>query len=492
MLLLAALASADDPYWRLRDRLREEFLVVGEAPGDSIPATRRVDATASMKWADATIQLGWYIGALAIEEAILADPNILPGYDDGRAWTADDAARELAYALDAVDRLDDHDASGFPDCTGPWGMDGFFVRDDVPAGYFAHFDGIALVESDWVDPVIWNKEMSQDQVIHLLVGLALVAKFTDPERTVDGVVLRDQAIAATARIARHVEADGVWQIVNPGCADKAVDRGDAAQFYSTAFAASFTAITGETGEEGLFPDAWEASADPEYPAWQNANNLHMGMALAAVGDAWGDETYPRLVTLAEASGWDAYPALHAVLHGPPPDADALRERLAVQLEEIGEGEPGSPWPYGPSPSGWTTWHRYIVASDEHYVGGEGSEGWRYPGTDYLLAQALYAAAFEADWPDVAPESPVAEKPACGCSSGGSSSFLSVGSILAAGALRSRSRRTANETTRGRGGAISTVALGGEELGCPPGRTCFALPEVGHVGIAAVLPAGARS
>lgn len=444
MLLFATFALAEDPYWRLRDRLRDEFLVVGGAPGDSIPATRRVDATASMKWADATIQLGWYIGALAIEEAILADPAILPGYGDGRAWTADDAARELAYALDALDRLDDHDATGFPDCAGPWGVDGFFVRDDVPADYGAHFDGITIIESDWVDPVIWNKEMSQDQVIHVLVGLALVVKFTDPERTVDGVVLVDQAKAAAARIARHVESDGTWSILNPGCDDKTVDRGDGAQFYSTAFAAAFTAITGEAGAEGLFPIAWDDSADPGYPAWQNPNNLHMGMALAAVGNAWGDESYANLVTLADAYGWDAYPALHAVLHGPPPEADgaALRGRLSVQLDELGESEPASPWPDGPTTSGWTTWHRYIVASNEHYVGSEGSEGYRYPGTDYLLAHALHAAAFEAAWP-IEDDEPggLAGDPNCGCSSGrsGSTSLIAVGALVA-GAWRRKSRR----------------------------------------------------
>ncbi len=438
MVLLATLAFADDTYWRVHDRLESDFLVVGGGPGESIPATRRVDTTASMKWADATIQLGWYIGALAIEQAILADPAVLPGFDPSGARTADASARSLAFALDAADRLDDHAADGFPDCAGPWGVDGFFVRDDVPADFGAQFAGITVVESDWIDPVLTNKEMSQDQVMHLLLGFALVARMTDPTLTVDGVGLRDQAIAAAARIGAHVAADGEWVIRNPGCADRPVNRGESAQFYSTAIAATVAAITGEPPLPDLFPDAWEAAADPSYPAWQNADNLHMALALAAAGNAWGDLTYPRLVALAEAHGWDAYPALHVVLHGAPAEADtvALRERLEVQLLEIGDGEPASPWPYGPSPNGWTTWHRYIVKGDEHYVGSDGSLGYSYPGADFLLARAAYAAAFEARWP-ADPTVPGVDDPACGCGSGGSGGSAAVVLLLGLGVRRRR-------------------------------------------------------
>ncbi|MFZ5478152.1 MAG: hypothetical protein ACOZNI_15405 [Myxococcota bacterium] len=418
MLLLSAVALADAPYTRLHDRLASEFMVVGPSVGESIPATRRVDSTASMKWADATIQLGWYLGALAIEEAILADPDVLPGFSDGR--THEQVVEELALALAAVDRLDDHAGDGFPDCAGPWGMDGFFVRDDVPADFGARFDGITVVESDWIDPTLTNKEMSQDQVIHVLVGLALVAKYTDPALEVDGVALRQQAVDAALRIGEHVAAGGDWVIVNPGCDDRPVNRGEAAQFYSTAFVAVVEAITGEVVAEDLFPDAWQESADPEFVGWENANNLHMAMALAAAGDAWGDDTYADLVWLAEAYGWEAYPALHAALWGLPGEADAaaLRDRLDAQLEEIGDGEPASPWPYGPSPNGWTTWHRYITPADEHYLGSEGTEDFRYPGTDWLLARMLYAANFEADWPEDTPDagSPTGGG-ACGCSGG---------------------------------------------------------------------------
>lgn len=424
LLLLCAPALADDTYWRLRDRLTTEFLVVTEEPGGSIPATRRVDTTASMKWADATIQLGWYVGALAIEEALLRDA-LLPGFDQGGARTADGSARELALALGAFDRLDDHAADGFPDCAGPWGLDGFFVRDDVPADFGAQFDGISTIESDWIDPTLTNKEESQDQLIHVLLGLAIVARVTDPELEVDGVRLRDQAVATAARFGAHAAADGEWVIRNPGCEDRAVNRGEAAQFFSTAIAATVASITGEAPAEGLFADAWEASADPDFPAWDNSDNLHMALALATAGDAWGEPTGPRIVTLAEAHRWEAYPALHAFLHGASADVDmdALEGRLSMQLDEIGEGDPASPWPSGPTSNGWTTWHRYIVESDEQYVGSSGSTGYAYPGTDWLLARMAYAAVWEVDWPVAAGDVPAEEEAvACGCD-GGSAAWL---------------------------------------------------------------------
>lgn len=433
-MLLILPALADDPYWRVRDRLYDEFLVPGSDVGDMIPATRRVDDTASMKWADATIQLGWLVGALALEQALLADPSVLPTYGEGR--TAEDAAADLALALQAVDRLDDHDPSGFPDCEGPWGLDGFFVRDDVPADITAAFPGISTIESDWIDPTLTNKEESQDQVIHLLVGLALVAKWTDPTLEVDGVNLRDQAIAATARIATIVAADGDWVIRNPGCDSRDVNRGSTAQFYSSPFADVFVAITGSSPAEGLFPDAWQDSATPDFVGWENHNNLHMALALAAVGDAWGDDTYADLVTLSAVHDWQAYPALHAALWGLPDDAAALDEALEAQLDELGDGEPASPWPYGPAANGWTTWHRYITDSAGAYTGEEGSTGYRYPGVDYLLARNLHAVLFEASWPEEAEPTPIAG-PDCGCRTGPG---MPTAGLFAAGLLLSRRRR----------------------------------------------------
>lgn len=428
-----AAAYAQEPYWRMKDRLLRDFMVVGPEMGQSMPATRRVDGS-SMKWSDATIEYGWYLGALAIEERLLAD-ELVPGFDEGGARSAEASAAELALAVAVLDRIDAHPAEAFPDCAGPWELDGFFVRDDVPSGFNENFSGIGGMESDWIDPVLTNKEMSQDQVMHLLLGIAMVAKYTDPTLEIDGVAIRERAVAAAARIGAHVAADGDWVIRNPGCEDRDVDRGDAAQFYSTPIAATVEWITGSAPAEGLYPEAWDESAYAEYPAWDNTNNLHMAMALAAAGDAWGEDTWGRLVDLAEVNSWEAYPAAWAALHGPPDEGEllALGDRLDAQLAAMGEDqEPASPWPAVTNHS-FTTWNRYITPIEDSYGGQDDTSGHRYPGVDFLLARALQLALFEADWPADVEEEGGGGEESCGCRSADPGAPL----ILALLALRRR-------------------------------------------------------
>ena len=59
-------------YWFCRNRLINDFMLVGDCQGCSIPAKNRGDANQiTLKWSDATIDLGWYIGVLATEYKLL-------------------------------------------------------------------------------------------------------------------------------------------------------------------------------------------------------------------------------------------------------------------------------------------------------------------------------------------------------------------------------------------------------------------------------------
>lgn len=411
-LLPLASATPDDTYTRLRDRLTTEYLVVGEGQGRSVPASRRVEDTHFMKWADATVQLGWYVGALAIEQALLAE-GALPGFDPGR--TAAESAAELAWALDAIDRLDAYPEGAFPDCDGGAGApDGFLVRDDVPRDFHDHFEGIYGLNSDWIDSV-WLKEMSQDQAVHLLLGLALVQRYTDPDLVADGVHLREQAAAAAARIGAHLGGDGDWVIRNPTCDDKAVERGAEAAFYSTGFAAAVEVASGAPPpQDPLFPDLWEELRDPDHLAFQNSDNRHMVLALVATGDSWADG-WGDLGASAAVADWDAYPLLYLALHGAPAGADLadLEARAWTDLEALGDAEVGGVAEDADHP--WTTWHRFIRPGEEHGVADPGEAGFGYPGLDYLLLHQLHAAVFRAEWPAEETEGPPLEEPrACGC------------------------------------------------------------------------------
>ncbi|MCB9766004.1 MAG: hypothetical protein H6739_39885 [Alphaproteobacteria bacterium] len=435
MLAGAALAFDADPYWEMRDRLTAEFMVVGAGPGHSLPATRRVDTVGHMKWADATVQLGWTLGVLATEYALLAEGERFEGYSQGGARTPEDTAAELAFALAALERVDAHDQAAFPDCPGPFDvLDGFFIRDDVSEDILEHFPDVTWLETDFLDPDVRNKEMSQDQAIHILLGLALVERWVPGDVAVDGMNLRQQAIDVAARIGAHVSAGGEWSITNPGCGDAEVKRGGEALVFSTGFAAALTQITGSTPDDGDAADLWASFASPDSPAFLNPDNQHMVMALAAVGDAFGDTTFDALMDLAAVHDWWAYPAAHVALHGWPEGRDeevlALEAALAEDVDEVTPGDDiASPQPDGTAAHGYTVWNRYIRPGDEHYVGSDGTTGQRYAGVDYLLAFNLRLVAF-----DLAVEEETPQEQGCGCAtgSGGGSGWALLAGLLALG------------------------------------------------------------
>src|SRR5258705_8649694 len=99
------LAAAQGPgdnlikYWKYRERLKN-FVVVGDCQGCSCPAVGRSNASNldPLEWSDATIEDGYYIGMLAMEYKLLKD--------HGYTAQLQETARELYYALEAINRLD--------------------------------------------------------------------------------------------------------------------------------------------------------------------------------------------------------------------------------------------------------------------------------------------------------------------------------------------------------------------------------------------------
>src|ERR1700722_12311845 len=127
-----------EKYWKYREALKN-YLVVGNCQGCSIPARSRSN-TGNIGWSDATAQLGYYIGVLAMEYYL--EHNI--GYDNHLSETS----TELYYALEAINRLDmmaefawrktspylqDPRVTNDPDYHTS-DLNGFFIRDDVVIG----------------------------------------------------------------------------------------------------------------------------------------------------------------------------------------------------------------------------------------------------------------------------------------------------------------------------------------------------------------------
>jgi hypothetical protein len=389
-------------YHALRARLLTEFTVVGEGPGESQPADLRDDGEGFIKWADSTIRLGWYLGVLATEHAIATHPELYPGAAAVDPEATLDELRDALLALERLDRV--ADAAFPPPCTQMEALNGFFLRDDVPAGFHANFPPTTTTYSDFVDPVLTNKEMSQDQVYHLLIGLALVKRFVEPEVLVQGFELQSWAVEQAQRIMMHVASDG-WTIMNPAC-DRAVERGEAASGFSGGSRLAIGFITdGAYVPETLdtFIEVWALANASDFPAYLDIDNRHMAMAIAAVGDGWGASTSEDLARLGEEPDWPFYALLHRALHddaavGWCRSGEAVNARAREMLDELPAGaDIASPRPAGPAPHGFTRSNRFLRGAETAYSGEEGSDGYRFNGLDYLLLHNLYALATPSTW-----------------------------------------------------------------------------------------------
>jgi hypothetical protein len=403
-LLLTGTSAADTTqqnlakYHALRARLVKDFVVVGSGPGMSEPADVRHEGQGFIKWADQTIRLGWYLGVLASELHLAAHPSEFPG-----AKGAEDTVNELYSALLAMERLDAKAESAFPECGGVDALDGFFLRDDVPAGFHSHFPPLTTTFSDFVDPALTNKEESQDQVYHVLLGLALVKHLVPATVTKNGKVLRDWAVEQARRIVERM-AGTDWTIRNPACGNRKVARGEDARLFSGGTSLAIGFITDGAyvpNANAVLGGLW--SSVPQGVGSTDIDNVHMASALAAVGNGWGAQTADDLYQLSIAPGWPLYPTLHRVLHtaeaaawctttGTPTNASARK-----MLDELPAGaDIASPRP-GTASHQFTRSHRFLRGTAEAYTGEVGSDGQRYPGLDYMLLHNLYAIATPSTW-----------------------------------------------------------------------------------------------
>lgn len=250
-------------YWMARQRLKEHYVVVGEKAGHSIPAGFYNKKDSMSHFGDGTIRLGWYISVLATEWKLL---NM-----NGQNLQA--TGEELYYALRAIERLDS--VSGimwsyynfpnnklpkdfeyndsiysylqpavFDSATFRWVpsvnynpnsdnlKDGFFVRDDVPIHIRDYLEGVKKTASSHAESwsqndhrAYYGNEMSQDQLVFLLMGLKFVDQLLPNSYTYNGVSLRQKSKDLCNRLMSYVvkeysraPIDGpkkAYRIVNP-------------------------------------------------------------------------------------------------------------------------------------------------------------------------------------------------------------------------------------------------------------------------------------
>lgn len=387
MFLAASLClSAQDEitnlqkYWHYRFRLVNHYMVVGENAGMSLPADIRNsdDYPELIRWGEAPVYLGYYIGVLATEYRLLKD----------NGQNTDHTLTELYYAIKAVLRLD-LAGETYPvwDHPHPGSINGFLIRDDVPANFLTqhpelnfgvnpnHFTTgqgtagvVSNIDSDYIHHFTADEPkaigVSQDVMYELLMGFALVKRYVDdiplsfndyvamdhPSYVLNTSQIKTINFNEMARdeanlIVRYMQLGSggpAWILQDPD--GRPVHLGSACFTYSYAIVRAGNYITGtdytEPVEEANEP-LWRVLQRPGvllcHAIGEDGNGHPMALTLAAISNAWRDHlgpnannTTPEQILangdydantdgchyIASHIGWDVfYGALWDVFHG---------------------------------------------------------------------------------------------------------------------------------------------------------------------------------
>lgn len=185
-----------------------------------------------LKWGDTTINQSYYISYLATELFLATKNNDITRKERSKHL--------LNLSLDAIERLDETANLYYG---GEKKKDGFFIRDDVDYDVLEKFPEIKISDNDGTIHKIssdlrpgWNnphlKEMSQDQVWHLLFSFFFVQHLLhDTEKEIS-----DRVLNIADRILSYMRQCN-WNIKNP-VTEKPVYRGAKVLWFKYGFAAS--------------------------------------------------------------------------------------------------------------------------------------------------------------------------------------------------------------------------------------------------------------
>ncbi|MBA3898638.1 MAG: T9SS type A sorting domain-containing protein [Bacteroidetes bacterium] len=405
-----------EKYWYYRHRLISGFTKVGSQQGESMVAPIRnwhtdyhILHSDHLHFGDQTIYMGWYLGVLATEYALLKSQNL----------NLERTKLELYYALKALIRIDEISNIPRPYYNYPvTQLDGFFLRDDVANGFvqanLAHFNKFADFHnyipvynegSDYESEGnnYRNKEMSQDQVYHILLGLALIKTFVDDagltinlengERLIFNFNL--EARNYTHLLISKIKADK-WVIKNPG--GNPVNRGSSvAPLFPFPLAEAGNFITGHkyydayTIASARLWKTLEGPAGFSYYLLAQAldnkaggrDNLHLALTLASISNSYSGINITGLSSL---QNWDSfYPLLRYVLH------EGINTSKASKIKEHLDSSPClGPWSHNgaSAPDGWGSPHRFIKDKNEQEKGQFHFQG-VFTGLDFMLLHNLY-------------------------------------------------------------------------------------------------------
>lgn len=425
-------------YWHYRYRLVNYFMVIGDGPGKSLPAgVRNLWNGDILHWGDVPRYQGWYIGMLATEYRLLKDNQ----------QSVNQTLRELYHALKAIERLD---IIAETQWQLPGSVNGCLLRDDIPEDFVSNYYNElnqGITPNQW--PIITvgsgkpgevkkscscfhdgscvfvsntcQRIMSQDHIAHLLMGYALVVKFLDngPIQFTDYINNNPNLpVSITADFKQMVrnETDLIvsymqsnhgdtWMLNYPDGSDVPNELGGDVRVFAWGFAAAAQYNTGSFSYfAGANPALWQTTQSNCTRV--NNSNLHISLALAAVGNSWVDiignnNTLQKILDHGDYNsssapctyfenhfGWDIlYGAVWGVLHGGLDYITDFCKAEQILNSAFGDG-PFYHDAFDKGYPGWATSNRFMDASPQQHIGDDNFKG-NYNGLDYMLFHNLY-------------------------------------------------------------------------------------------------------
>ncbi len=181
-----------EKYWRYRERMKNRFMVVSEnveEEGVNVPFFTIDNQNSKIRSSDNNPKWNHYLTTLATELWLLKKNN--EDYSE--------TLKDLYYAMLAFERIDLYTESYFRDngSTNSNDINGFHLRDDFTKNFWMNNEdkfssfGIYDIKSGFEGQSLFNDDtipmkcLSQDNIYHALLGLAMVSEYTDTENVSD-------------------------------------------------------------------------------------------------------------------------------------------------------------------------------------------------------------------------------------------------------------------------------------------------------------------
>lgn len=347
----------------------------------------------NIRFSDASQDLGYYIAVLATEfelNRIQKKPQ-------------NHLVKELWMALKAFDRLDAGAEQWYD--TDPQ-LDGFFLRDDVPGDHFEdpetgeldfpHPDpdvpGYQCLSSAWScgdNSVNDGTFCSQDQMIYVLTGFALVDKFIPESVQYAGDTLVAMARRDVHRMVDHLRSHD-WSIRAPDDSSPPAEFGGSAQVFSYKFAELADLLTHNRYFGPSYQDSYSENTGlflwvlaEELFSTQPTINRAMILTLSAITHNW--EAGEMAAKCAE-SDMELFALMQSVVY-----EEALGD--SIPLEAIAKLVDSAPFngPCDDSPGcenvpGWRTSNRWLHPDLRN--GDPNLSAAQFNGLDFMLLHNL--------------------------------------------------------------------------------------------------------